>query len=231
MLEKVLEIASRITNPIAASVFAAAFLGIALYLIIKSKNRPIAWMVAAGLLIIGLAPLAASTFLASRGIYHVRVVVLGTDNQPISDAELNASVGAEKKKTESGWEFDIPPQTTPADGKVTFFAKAPNAFLTGSTTITLEKDYFPSTEIHLGKAPSVTVRGEVLDETQKAIADADVILPDCAQFTRTDAHGLFSLDSCVAKGQMLRIRAEKADLTASVTVPAGDTVEIVIRKH
>jgi hypothetical protein len=217
-------------NPITASAFAGVFLGVALYLVVRSKNKPIVWLLAAGLIVVGVAPLVASTFLASRGIYHVRVIVLGVDNQPVNDAEINTSAGGEKKRTANGWEIDIPPQSKPVDGKVTVYAKAPNAFLAGEATFTLERDYFPTVEIRLAKSPSVTIHGDVLDDNQKAVADADVTLPDCSQSTKTDVHGLFALDSCVAKGQMVKIRAEKGKLSAPITVPAGDTVEIVVRK-
>ena len=230
MLEKILEIASRITNPITASAFALAFLGVALYTVLKSKNKRIAWLLAAGLIVVGIAPLVASTYLGSRGIYHLRVVVLGPDNQPVSEAEIKTSAGGETKRTESGWEIDIAPQAKPADGKVTVYAKVPNAFLSGETTLTLEKDYYQTISIHLRKPPSVTIHGEVLDENKRAVADADVMLPGCSQSTKTDVHGLFALDSCVAHGQMVKIRAEKGTLSASITVPADNTVEIVLRK-
>jgi hypothetical protein len=61
------------------------------------------------------------------------------------------------------------------------------------------------------------------------MADADVMLPGCSKFTKTDAHGLFSIDSCVAQGQMVTIRAEKGGHSASITVPAGDSAEVVLR--
>jgi hypothetical protein len=230
MLEKALEIASHITNPITAAAFTVAFLGIALYLVVKSQNKPIGWLLAAGLIVVGIAPLVAYTILASRGIYHVRAIVLGPDGQPFSEAEVNASVGAEKKKADNGWEFDIPPQAKPADGKITIYAKAPNSFLVGSSSLTLEKDYFPSVEIHLTKIASVTIHGQVLDDKQRAVAGAGVILPGCSKSTNTDEHGLFSIDSCVAQGQMVTIRAEKDGQSASITVPAGDTAEVVLRR-
>ena len=230
VLEKALEIASRITNMTTASVWAVTFLGIALCLVIKLKNKSIAWLLAAGMIVLGIAPLAARTFLASRGIYHLRAVVLGLDNQPVDESELRASVGGEKKKTGDGWEIDIPPQVKPSDGKVTVYAEVPNAFLTGETTLMLEEDYYPTVKIQLAKAPSVTIHGEVLDKNQKSVAGADVSLPDCTQFTKTDEHGMFALNSCVAKGQMVRIHAEKGKLSSTITEPAGDTAEIVLRR-
>jgi hypothetical protein len=229
MSETMLEIASRITNPITASVFAAALLGGALYVAAKSKNKPVAWLLAAGLIVLGIAPVTATTLLAMRGVYHIRLVVIGPDNQPLKkNVEINFPSGGEKKETESGWEIDIPPQSKPGDGKVTIYANYPESFLVGSSTISLDRNYFPSMVIKLEPPPSVTIRGEVIDGRQKGIADADVILPKCSQATKTDTNGLFSFKSCVAQGQIVTIRAEKGKLSSSVTVPANDSVQIVL---
>lgn len=232
MPEKVLEIAGRITNPITASAFAVAFLGLALYRVVKLKNRPIGWLLTAGVIVVGFAPGIAATYLAARGVYRIRIVVLGSDNQPINEQSVavSASSGGEMKRTEGGWEIDIPPQARPADGRVTIYAKYTSAFLQGSSELTLKSDYFPTAEIHMGPAPSVAIRGEVMDERQRAVANADVILPTCSQATEADAHGLFHFDSCVAAGQMVTIRAQRGDLSGSATVPAGDGVQIVLSK-
>ena len=229
MLPSVLQIASHITNPITASVFVAAFLGVALYVVVKSKNKQIAWQIAVGLVVVGITPLFAQTILAWRGIYHVTVLVLDSDNQPVVGAEVTTSRG-EIKKTGNGWEIDIPPQIRPADGKLTIYAKLPNAFLAGSSTVTLERDYYPSLEIKLSKLVPVTIHGQVLDENQKAIAGADVTLPECSKSTTTDLHGMFVLESCVADGQLVRIHAEKGKSAETITVPARDSVELVLRR-
>ena len=230
MLEKILEIASRITNPVTASVFAAALLGYALYLVVRSRNKPIAWLLAAGLIVIGIAPLIATTYLAARGIYRIEIAVLGKDNQPMKDegVEVSSSSGGEKKRTDNGWEIEIPPQTKPAGGVVTVYAKDADAFLQGSAQLALKSDYFPSIAIHMTSAPSITIRGEVIDVKQRAVADADVTLTQCSQSTKSDAHGLFHFDSCVADRQMVTIRAKKGDLSGSETVPASDGVQIVL---
>jgi len=230
MLERALQLASHITNPITASAFAVAILGSVLYLVVKAKSKPVVWLLATGLIVVGLAPLASYTFLASRGIYRISVIVLGPDNQPVTNADLSTSVGVATMKTASGWEIEIPPQTKPAGGKVIIYARSTNAFLTGWSALTLEKEYYPSVEIHLTKPRTVTIRGQVLDENQRAVSDADVSLPDCSQSTTTDSNGLFALDSCAFQGQMVKIRAEKGKLSDSITVPAGDTVEVVLRK-
>jgi hypothetical protein len=76
--------------------------------------------------------------------------------------------------------------------------------------------------------PPVLIRGEVIDARQKGVPETEVILPKCSQATKTDMNGLFAFRSCVAQGQMVTIRAEKGKLSRSVTVPANDSVQIVL---
>ena len=87
--------------------------------------------------------------------------MLGLDKQPVDDARVTSSNGGEPKKIEGGWEFDIPPQSRPADGKLTLFASEKNAFLVGNSTLVLDEDYFPAVEIQLEHDTSAIVRGVV----------------------------------------------------------------------
>jgi hypothetical protein len=231
MWEKVLELASRITGPYQLAGFVFATLSFAFRPAIKSKRPRFALLLLAIVAtIICVLALGATVYLKSIGIYHIRATVVNPDNQPVGDAEVTATAG-ERKKTDSGWEFEVSPQTKPSDGKVTVYASLPDSFLAGQSTVVLDKVYYPSTEIHLQKLPFVTIRGEVIDENQKGIAAANVVLPECSQSTKTDQNGLFSLPSCVAQGQRTSLRAEKGNLTASIQVIAGQTAQIVLRKN
>jgi hypothetical protein len=71
--DQALKIASHITHPVTIAAFALVFAATALALALRAKKPRIAWVLATGIIILGLAPLAASTFLQSRGIYRVRV--------------------------------------------------------------------------------------------------------------------------------------------------------------
>jgi hypothetical protein len=122
MQEQALKIASHITHPASVAAFALVFAAAAFALALRSKKPRIAWSLAIGIIILGLAPLAASTLLQSRGVYRVRVVVLGRDRLPVDDAHVTSSIGGEPKRVENGWEFDIPPQSRPADGELKLFA-------------------------------------------------------------------------------------------------------------
>jgi hypothetical protein len=195
LFESIVKIASRITDPITLAAFATAFLGMALYAVVKPKNRPIVWLLAPLTAIVGLTPVAARTYLSARGVYRISVGVLDQNNQPVADAELRTVPDTREDKNKSGWTLETTPQTRPADGRLIIFASVPNAFLSGQTTVQLAGDYFPSAQIHLTRLPSVTIRGQVRDENGLAVSGAIVTVPKCSLATVTDPTGLFHLDS------------------------------------
>jgi hypothetical protein len=229
--EKALEIASHLAHPVAAAAFAAVLAAYLFSIAIKKRRSSITWLLAAVILILGLAPLLSSTYLQSRGLYRVRAVLLGADKLPDNDAKVISSNGGEPKKVEGGWEFDIPPQSRPADGKLKLFALEKNAFLAGSSTLVLDKDYFPTVEIQLDRDTSATVRGDVIDEHRRSVAGARVSIPGYPDVAVTDAMGNFVLPVHAADGQIVRLRAQKDQLTADVSVPAGNApVELMLKR-
>jgi hypothetical protein len=229
--EKALEIASHITHPVTVAVFAAVLAAYLFTIAIKKRQSRITWFLAAVVLILGLAPLLSSTYLQSRGLYRVRVVVLGTDKLPDNDAHVISSNSGEPKKVEGGWEFDIPPQSRPADGKLKLFASEKNAFLAGSSTLVLDKDYFPTVEIQLDRDTSAIVRGDVIDEHRRSVVGAHVSIPGYPDVAVTDEMGNFVLSAHAADGQIVRLRAQKDQLTADVSAPAGNVpVELILKR-
>ena len=230
MQEQALKIASHITHPVTVAAFASV-LATVLGLALRAKRSRIAWVLAAGIIILGLAPLVASTFLQSRGVYRVRVIVLGLDKSPADDAHVISSNGGEPKKIEGGWEFDIPPQSRPADGRLKLFASMKSAFLAGNSTLVLDKDYFPTVEVQLNRDTSATVRGNAKDEQGRSVAGAHVSIPGYPDVAVTDQMGNFVLPAHAADGQMVRLRAQKDQLTADVSAPAGDApVELILKQ-
>jgi hypothetical protein len=177
MWEKALEIASHITHPGSIAVFTAVLAAYLTSLGIKKKESRVTLLLAIVILVLGLAPLLSTTYLQSRGLYVIRVFVLGIDRQPVDGARVTSSTGGESKKVQGGWEFDIPPQARPADGKLKLFASVKNAFLAGSSTLVLDKDYFPTVEIQLDRDTSATVRGDVIDGHRRSVVGAHVWIP------------------------------------------------------
>lgn len=230
MQEQALKIASHITHPVTVAAFAAVLAATALVLALRAKKPRIAWVLALGIIILGLAPLSASTYLQSRGIYHVRVAVWVGESL-VPDANVISLNGGEPKKIDGGWEFDIPPQSRPADGMLKLFASEKNSFLAGSSTLVLDKDYFPPTvEIQLDRDTSAIVRGVVIDEHNRSVAGAHVSIPGYPDVAITDEMGNFVLPAHAANGQIVRLRAQKDQLTADVSVPAGNTpVELTLK--
>ncbi|MGA2887824.1 MAG: carboxypeptidase-like regulatory domain-containing protein [Terracidiphilus sp.] len=229
--EKALEIASRITHPYSVAAFTAAIAGIVLMLALRAKKPRIAWLLAAVLLVLGISPLVASTFLASKGVYHIRVVVLGTDGLPVSQADLSSSAGGEKKQANSNWEFDLAPQAKPSSGQITFYASVKDTYLAGSSSLTLKDDYFPTVTIQLQPLPTVTIRGTVVDEHGKSVSEAHVAVSGYPEIATTDKMGNFSLPSHHAEGQLVSVRAEEGDRVVGMLVVAGKDVQLVLRKQ
>jgi hypothetical protein len=234
-LEQALEIASRVTHPVAAAAVALVVAGFCFYCALRAKKTGITWVLgilAVGVIILGLAPLAASTYVASRGVYRVRVIVLGAGGSPIEDADVTSSIGGEVKRVQGGLEFDIPLQTQRADGKVTLFASEKSAFLTGSSTIILAQDYYPTTTIQLASDTSATIHGVVLDEHGGSVVGATVSIPGNGETVVTDKMGNFTLPAHAADGQIVEVRAQKDKLAGSMSGPAGHSpLEIIVKQR
>ena len=231
MWEKALEIVSHITHPVAVAAVALVLAAYAFSIAIKKRQPRVAWFLVAVILLLGLAPLLSSTYLQSRGLYIVRVFVLGPDKQPVEDALVTSSNGGEPKKVAGDWEFDIPPQARPADGKLTLFASVKNDFLAGRSTLVLDKDYFPTVEIQLDRDTSAMVRGIVVDEHRRSVAGAHVSIPGYSEVAVTDEMGNFVLAAHAADGQIVQVRAQKDQFVGSMSVPVGKVpVELMLHR-
>ena len=81
-LEKALEIASHITHPNSVAAFAAVLALITFIYTPRAKRIKFFLPLAVVLLILGTSPIIASAIVSIRGIYHVRITVLGLDGHP-----------------------------------------------------------------------------------------------------------------------------------------------------
>ena len=132
---------------------------------------------------------------------------------------------------EGGWELEIPPQTRPADGKVTFVASVKDEVLNGKSTLILDQDYYPTATVQLVADTSATVRGVVVDEDLGAIAGATVTIDGYSDAAVTDRKGNFVLAAHAGKGQVVEVHARKNQLTGSLSAPAGKVIEIVMSRQ
>jgi hypothetical protein len=231
MQEQALRIASHIPHHGLMAALALILAAIAFALAHRTKRPLPAWILAAGIIVLGLAPFAASTFLQSRGVYHVQVVVLEPDQSPVDIAQVKSSNGGEVKMVEGGWELDISPQTRPADGRVTLLASVKDEFLKGSSTLVLAQDYYPNATIQMVADTSAIVRGVVVDEHLGAVAGATVSIAHYPDVAVTDKMGNFVIPAHAGKGQMVEVRAQKDQLTGRLAAPAGKVVEVIIGRE
>jgi len=230
MQEQALKLASHITHPVTVAAFALVFAAFALGAALKARKPGLAVLLAGCVVLLGLAPLATSAFLQTRGVYRIRVVVLGSDKQPVRDAEVTAS-GGEIKKADGSWELEVPPQTRPRDGNLSLFASVKNGFLAGTSTVVLGDDYYPTATIQLAALPTVTFRGIVKDQFGKSVAGALVSVSGYQDIATTNQMGNFELPAHAAQDQLVSVHAEKGNLAADLSVPAGETAELVLRKR
>lgn len=230
-LAPALKIASHIGHPVMVAAFAVAIAASVFAFALRARRPFTAWIVAAGIIIFGVAPFAASAFLQSRGVYHVQVVLLRPDQSPVDIAQVKSSNGGELKMVAGGWELDIPPQTRPDDGKVTLSASVKDEFLKGRSTLVLAQDYYPTTTIQLVAETSAMVRGVVVDEDLGAVAGATVSIAGYSDVAATDQKGNFVLPAHAGKGQMVEVHAKKGSLTGRLSAPAGKAVEVIIGRE
>ena len=217
-----LEIASRVTHPIAAALIGLVFSAFLFIAIIMKRRSRITWLLAIMVLCFGLAPLLSQTYLQSQNLYRVRVTVLGVNKQPVENATVSSSIGGEGKRIAGGLEFDIPPQSKPADGRLTFYASVKEAFLEGEVPLVLDKEYFPTVAIQLIPDTSAVVLGRVVDGRGRSVERAQVSVSGYQSFAVSDTMGNFRVPAHTAEGQMVRLHAQKGKLVADIWVPAGN---------
>ena len=226
-MEKVFEIATRVGTPFSLAAFAIAALFVLAIRPWSAKRRKVPaiwWGIIGAIVLLGLVPIMAQFIVGERGIYRVRVTVLGPNQMPVEEARVWSSVGGEAKKVAGGWQFDIPAATKPSDGKLTVYASVPNAFLSGRQDVQLARDFNPAITIQLRKETQAEVRGIVADESGKGIAGALVSVAGYEkEAVKTTEGGNFTLPAHAADGQQVLLHAEKDGYEAiNQWHPAGD---------
>ncbi len=227
-LAQFLKVSSHIGHP--GKVAAIAFvIAVSVFALAWRAKRPVAGGFAAvGIIVLGVTPFAASSFLQARGIYHVQVVLLRPDQTVVDIAQVKSSNGGELKMVAGGWELDVPQQARPSDGKVMLSAIAQDEFMKGESTIVLAHDYYPVAMIQLVAETSAMVRGVVVDEDLGVVAGARVTVGDYPESALSNAKGNFVLRAHAGNGQMVEIHAQKGSLTGHLSAPAGKVVEVVL---
>ncbi len=162
---------------------------------------------------------------AKDASYRVRVIVVDSHQTPVNDAKVTSSIGGEPQRVEGGWQFVVPKDTKPLDGKVIFYASKDAAFLKGQTALQLDDDHNPSVTVQLASDRTAKVLGIVEDDKQSAIAGATVsVIGYDSEAVETKSSGSFSLPAHAADGQQVQLHAEKSGYrAANQWCPAGDS--------
>ncbi|HEY0796547.1 MAG TPA: carboxypeptidase-like regulatory domain-containing protein [Acidisarcina sp.] len=210
-LQNALEIASKVRDPVAAEVVGAVLVfGFLVWQ--RGKHRLNGRHTVLGVVVIFTScslPLIAKWDLSVRGVYAVRVIVLGTDRNPVENATVVCSPGGEQKKIVGGWECDIPPANRPQNGTFTAYATVRSAFLAGSGHIQLSSDYKPVLTIQLNAENTAWLSGEVMGNNGRVLADARVsVVGHGTEAVVTGRDGDFSIRAHAANGQMVKVHVE-----------------------
>ena len=230
-LAQFLQIAGHIGHPDRVAAVAFAIAASVFALALRAKRPVVGGFAAVVVIVLGVTPFAAYSFLQSRGVYHVQVVLLRPDQSVVDIAQVKSSNGGELKMVAGGWELDVPQQARPADGKVRLSAIAKDEFMKGEAMIVLAHDYYPTATIPLVAETSAMVRGVVVDEDLGVVAGARVTVGDHPEVAMTNARGNFVLPAHAGQGQMVEIHAQKNNVTGHLSAPAGKTVEVVLGRE
>lgn len=227
------DVIPKIASPLNLAAFALA---IVLYMVIKTRQKSVplaAWIVIVLLVAVPVGAWIYSQFLNKSTIYRVRVIVVDPQGIPLEDAKVWSSFGGEPKKVMGGWQFDIPDGSKPKDSKLSIFAAKESAFLTGRADLSISDDYNLAVTINLARDDSAKVRGQVVDEKNRAIAGARVFVVGYeSEAVITKEGGNFEMPAHAAVNQQVLLHAEKSGYRATKRGhPAGDTpAELVLER-
>ena len=227
-MEKILELATKVSTPWSLAAFAIA----AVLLLLARRGKPpkAIWAAIGAVVLLGLVPIVAPSYLQSRAIYRIRVVVLDPQSLPVNEAKVTSSLGGEPKRVEGGWEFDIPYANKPSDGRVDFYAEVPASFLTGVKEYRLGTDFSATTTIPLTRDTSAKVLGMFLDRAKNPIQGVRVgVIGFDQEAVTTGADGNFALPAHAADGQSVDLYFHKTGYKSDTKwVPAGKVVYTIV---
>jgi hypothetical protein len=212
--QKALEVAARVTDPVAAAVFAAVLACAAFWIAARRKDKRMVWVMdvlGVGVLGLGALPLLArtyqATYLNTHGVYAVTVLVEGANGDLLDGSEVVCAPGGEKKRIDG----DVAPGSRPADGVFTAEVRVRSAFLEGKGELRLAGDYHPVLRVRLGPEAQAEVRGEVQGSDRRGLEGAWVsVVGHEAERVRTGPGGGFVLPAHAARGQMIKLHVEAA---------------------
>jgi len=221
---------------------AAFALAVVLFIVLKSRGKrvsPAVWIVITLLVAIPIGASVYGEFFTRTSIYRVRVTVVDPQGIAVKNeeeaegVEVWSSLGGEPQRVKAGWQFDIPSAIKPLDGKLIIYASKESAFLTGSAELILGNDYNPAIIVNLRRDDSAKVRGQVVDDKNRAVVGARVFVVGYeSEAVITQEGGNFELPAHAAAGQMVLLYAGKNGYRPTkLPQPAGDTpVDLILER-
>ncbi len=231
MQDEILKVLSRIPHPPIVAAGSVALAATVLVLMWRADRRKAGWLAAVGIVWLGLAPIAATSYAKSRAVYQIHIEVLRPDQSLADVAQLHSSQAGELKMVPGGWELDVPAKERPSDGRITFLASVKDEFLTGQSSLILTDDFYPTAIVPLAAITSAMLRGVVVDEDMRAVAGATVSVEGNSQAVTSDSRGNFVIPAHAGNGQAVEVSAKKGQSSARLTAKAGKTVEIVLNSR
>ncbi len=231
MQVEILKVLSQMQHPLIVAACTAAVAAIVLILMWRAEKPLLAGISAAAIVLLGLVPLAATSYAKSRAVYQVHIEVLRPDESPADIAQLKSSQPGELKMVPGGWDLVVPVKERPIDRKITFSASVKDEFLTGESSLILAEDFYPTATVRLVAITSAMLRGVVVDEDMRAVEGAKVSVEGNPQAATTDSRGNFVVAAHASNGQIVEVRAKKGQASARVSAKAGKTVEIILNSR
>jgi hypothetical protein len=220
-MEKLFEIASRVSTPLAL----AGVVVIALFLvcrdIVKKLNIPknrsydVVTRVIKSFFVLGILALAFgllgyairvfSSEVWKNSIYRVRVVVLDAKSQPVSDARIASAPDGKQKQSGTEYEIELSDSNLPKDRKLRVWATREDGIFAGTAETVLKDDYNPLLTIRLGHETSARIKGQLYDEDGQAIVGTVYLENYPEEKTKTDIQGRFDLPAHAAPNEFVHL--------------------------
>ena len=221
MNQRLIEIASNVSTPLALAGLIVALLFLLAKAILKKQNGgqtdgiKVALRVFNGFLALAslCVVLGFSGFVISsvneNSFYSIKVTILTEDNHVVNDCQLVSSLGGELKKTSYGWEVELAVDRVEKDDSLTLYVEKTATGLTGSSKVHLGNKLKLKTSVILRKSINYGVTGQVVDQMNRSVVGVNVTSLRSGVTTKTNDDGIFHFDSLGMKGDEVVLHFEK----------------------
>jgi hypothetical protein len=167
-----------------------------------------------------LCVVAISAMVASRppDVYEIHVSVLDPERARVEGVAVRAT-GGEVLQSSGGWLIRVPRGA--GRQSVRIFAEKPEAFLHGSSLVSLGNERQPVVELIVTKT-DVGIRGVIVNPEGKGVSGVQVSIDGYArEAVATESNGDFALPAHAADGQTVKLRVSKGTRASTFLASAG----------